>query len=100
PYILADVDRRFYDSQSMPRSRIEVAEAFIRYAEGQLQKGVRLQNMTRHILGLFHGQPGGRLWRRILSEKSPRKGAGVEVIVEALQAVLEQKSSHQVGEID
>jgi len=100
PYILADVDRLFYDSQSMPRSRIEVAEAFIRYAEGQLQKGVRLQNMTRHILGLFHGQPGGRLWRRILSEKSPRKGAGVEVIVEALQAVLEQKSPHQVGEID
>jgi tRNA-dihydrouridine synthase A len=40
--------------------------------------------MTRHILGLFHAQPGGRLWRRVLSEQGVKRGAGVEVIREAL----------------
>jgi tRNA-dihydrouridine synthase A len=40
--------------------------------------------MTRHILGLFHGQPGARAWRRHLSEHAPKAGAGIEVVSEAL----------------
>jgi tRNA-dihydrouridine synthase A len=41
--------------------------------------------MTRHILGLFHAQPGGRLWRRVLSEQAPRRDAGLEVVRNALR---------------
>jgi tRNA-dihydrouridine synthase A len=48
---------------------------------------VQLHAITRHILGLFHAQPGGRNWRRILSEKGGRHGASIDVIEEAKAAV-------------
>ena len=44
--------------------------------------------MTRHMLGLFNGMPGARLWRRVLSEKGPAPGAGLEVLDEALEMVV------------
>ena len=49
--------------------------------------GVHLAAMTRHMLGLFHGQPGARAWRRILTVEGVKPGAGVEVIEHALAAV-------------
>ena len=55
----------------------------IKYTEEKLTLGVPLNHMTRHILGLFHGQPGAKAWRRHLSENSTKKGAGIEVLQQA-----------------
>jgi tRNA-dihydrouridine synthase A len=55
--------------------------------------------MTRLMLGLFHGQPGGRLWRRILSEEGARRGAGLDVVRRALDVVRrEAQSRERAGE--
>lgn len=84
PYLLAAVDQRFYgDARPVP-TRAEVMVAWMEYAQRQLERGVPLQAMTRHILGLFHAQPRGRLWRRHLSENAHRQGAGVAVVAQAL----------------
>jgi tRNA-dihydrouridine synthase A len=48
---------------------------------------VRLAAITRHMLGLFHGRPGARAWRRILTVESHAAGAAIEVIDRALGAV-------------
>jgi tRNA-dihydrouridine synthase A len=53
----------------------------------QLAQGVPLNAMTKHMLGLFHGQPGARLFRRHLSENACRKGAGLSVLQDALAFV-------------
>jgi tRNA-dihydrouridine synthase A len=53
----------------------------------QLAKGVHLPAMTRHMLGLFHGRPGARAWRRILTVDGVKPGAGLEVVDAALGAV-------------
>lgn len=87
PYILADVDARFYDDTAAPPSRHEVLEAFLPYVQRELAHGTHLHAMTRHILGLFQGQPGARAFRRHISENAPRPGAGLEVIREAMQKV-------------
>ena len=80
PYLLAEADQLlFNDSHPVP-SRHEILEAYLPYVEQELAKGVRLQSICRHILGLFHGAPGGRLWRRHLSENAVKAGAGVEVL--------------------
>ena len=80
PYLMAEADLLlFNDSHPVP-SRHEVLEAYLPYVEQELAKGVRLQSICRHILGLFHGAPGGRLWRRHLSENAVKAGAGVEVL--------------------
>lgn len=84
PYILAAVDRMFFDDPTPPPSREQVIEALLPYVTEQLARGVYLGNITRHILGLFQGCRGARHWRRTLSENAHRAGAGVEVIRAAL----------------
>src|SRR5690606_6603718 len=67
PYLLAEVDRRFFGSHEQPVTRREAIERLIPYIERHLARGGKLNNVTRHILGLYHGEPGGRLFRRQLS---------------------------------
>ncbi len=57
------------------------------YAESVLASGGRLSHVTRHMLGLFHGRPGARQWRRILSVDAARPDAGAEVLLKALAAL-------------
>ncbi len=88
PYMLAEADRRFFgDGRSVP-GRADVARALLPYAEAQCSLGVPVKAVTRHILGLFNGLPGARLWRRCLSEAAHKRGAGPEVIEAALERVL------------
>jgi tRNA-dihydrouridine synthase A len=89
PALLLDVDRRFFGSVSPQRTPDEAAASFRPWIARRLGEGVVLHAITRHMLGLFSGRPGARLWRRILSEKSPgAKGAAATAIYdEALAAV-------------
>ena len=70
-------------------SREEVVHSMLPYIEAHLAGGGRLHQITRHMLGLFHGLPGARGWRRVLSEKASRDGAGTDVVLEALERVRE-----------
>lgn len=87
PYLLSTVDAYFYNDPRPARSRHEVVEALLPYVQRRLHAGDALHTITRHILGLFHAQPGGRRWRQILSERSHRPDAGCEVITCALAQV-------------
>jgi tRNA-dihydrouridine synthase A len=88
PYLFATSDRQFFDEQTPIRSRVEVAEAMIEYINEWTAKGLKLNKITRHMLQLFHGQSGSRLWKRIITEKSCIIGASAEVICEAIAAVV------------
>ena len=85
PYILADVDRRFFGAVNEPRSRHEIIALLMPYLQAQLKTEARLNSVSRHILGLFHGEPGARGWRRYISENVSKPGADEQVILEALQ---------------
>lgn len=87
PYLLAEADRRFYEPKAPVLSREAIVARHLPYVETQLQAGVPLHRMTRHMLGLFQGEPGARRWRRYLSECAHRQGAGTEVIEQALGAL-------------
>ena len=80
PYFLADADRLLFGDDRPVPSRREVLEAFLPYVEAELARGVRLHGIARHILGLFHGTPGGRRWRRQVSEDAVKPGADVTVL--------------------
>jgi tRNA-dihydrouridine synthase A len=84
PYILAEVDRRFFAAAAPVPARADVLERLIPHVGRHLAAGGRLNNVARHILGLYHGQPHARAFRRHLSELAVRDGAGVEVLIEAL----------------
>lgn len=88
PWILSDVDHRCYGQASSPSlSRKAVFTRWRPYLEEKLEQGIPLQHLLRHVLGTFHGQPGGRLFRRTISELAYKKGAGIEVLDKALAAV-------------
>jgi len=83
PYLLAEVDRDVFSAGTMSPSRLDVLDRFTPYVESELARGTRLNQMTRHILGLFHGQPRARAFRRYLAENAHREGAGLEVLLAA-----------------
>jgi tRNA-dihydrouridine synthase A len=87
PYLLAEVDHRVFGETGGIPSRAEILESFKPYVEAELKRGHRLNSMTRHILGLFQGVRGGRVWRRYLSENAGLPNAGLEVLDAALRAV-------------
>ncbi|WP_349025914.1 tRNA dihydrouridine(20/20a) synthase DusA [Methyloglobulus sp.] len=84
PYLLADVDNRIFNTSVRSKSRHEIMVLLMPYIEEQLAQGVRLNSITRHVLGLFHGQPGARWWRRHLSENATGANAGINVVRDAL----------------
>lgn len=87
PWELAQVDRVFFGEAGPVTDRFDAVQQYRGYIERALGEGTRLHAITRHMLGLFHGEKGARQWRRILSEKANCDGAGLDVIDEALDAV-------------
>jgi tRNA-dihydrouridine synthase A len=88
PWILADADSELFGSPVTQRTRQQVVEAMLPFIEEQLTAGVPLIQITRHMLGLFHGQYGGRAWRRHLSENAHLQAAGVDTLRDALALTI------------
>jgi tRNA-dihydrouridine synthase A len=93
PYLLAEVDGALFGWNEPPPSRLDVLDRFVPYVEAELAKGARLNQMTRHILGLFHGQPRARAFRRHLAENAHLDGAGIEVLLAARRIVAGEARS-------
>jgi tRNA-dihydrouridine synthase A len=87
PYLLAGVDSVVFGEKEQAPTRLDVLDRFLPYAEQELGRGVRLNQMTRHILGLLHGQPRARAFRRLLSETAHLEGAGIDVLRAARRVV-------------
>ncbi len=80
PYLLAKIEQALFTNGNPLPTRYEILERFMEYVQQNLDQGIYLGHMTRHILGLFLSQPGARAYRRYISENAYREGAGVEVI--------------------
>jgi tRNA-dihydrouridine synthase A len=85
PALLGSVDNRYFDTSAPSRERAEALTALVPYAERHIASGGRLSNITRHVLGLYHGRPRGRQFRRLLSEDAGKLGASASVLIEAMQ---------------
>ncbi|ODA66802.1 putative tRNA-dihydrouridine synthase [Methyloligella halotolerans] len=96
PYVLAEAERVLFGAADLP-SRVEVLEQFLPYAEEQIAKGVRLQQLTRHLLGLFHGQPKARAYRRLIAERAHLEGAGIDVLEDAIAMMRDADAAPAVA---
>jgi tRNA-dihydrouridine synthase A len=83
PYVLAEVDARFYGSPDAALSRERVEEKFIEYCAAELARGTYLGGITRHALGLYRGVAGARGWRRVLSDSRKLAAADLAIFDEA-----------------
>ncbi len=87
PWLLSRVDTGLFGCSAPVKSRVEAVERFMPYVRARLEEGVPLNAMTKHILGLFHGVPGARAFRRILSEEAPKSPSDIGVLERALEQV-------------
>lgn len=87
PWILSDIDEHVFGQKRIVNDRFEALQKFVPYAQQQLAQGERLMHMTRHLLGIFQGLPGGKQFRRYLSENGHKSDATIDVLLEAIELV-------------
>ena len=92
PALLGQVDRRLFGEAGSDIDPFSAIEAYKPYLVARLEEGVGLASMTRHMLGVMHGRPGARTFRRILTVEAIAPGAGLEVIDRAVDAVREAEA--------
>ena len=96
PWVLTQVDPLFVAAPAPVGTRREAVEAMLPYIAKHLAQGLPLHRITRHMLGLYHAQPGGRMWRQVLSTEGCKTGAGLDVVMQALN-VVEAQAARQAA---
>ena len=97
PYLLAAADQRLFGDARPVQSREQVIEELLPYIDERLAQGSTLHHISRHILGLYQGQPGGRRFRRELSTHAPRPGADAAVLLRAVAIIRETADALSVS---
>ena len=93
PWLLVEADARGWgDTQATP-SRLEVVDAMVSFMAAQIAEGVPLKTMTRHVLGLYHGMPGARQWRRMLSDPNLLRANDPRLLIDAANAVEQRRAA-------
>jgi tRNA-dihydrouridine synthase A len=100
PGLLGQVDRRVFGEPVADVDAFEAVELYKPYMAAQLAAGVHLAAMSRHMLGLFHGLPGARAWRRILTVEGVAAGAGLEVVDRAVAAVRQAVDAREARTLE
>jgi len=95
PFLLHDVDKELFGLPAADATRAQILEQLFPYIETQFRDGVALHHMTRHILGLFHGQAGGKRFRRYLSENIHKPEASLHTLYEALDHMANHNTDDQ-----
>ena len=89
PCLLSNIDSEIFNASSIDiKKPAEILHEYMQYVERELHKGVPLKHMTKHLTGLFHGQPGARMFRRHLSENAWRRGADMGILKQAAKHVM------------
>ena len=91
PYLLHELDVAWFGGEVL--SRGDLLRAYRPYVEAQLERGVFLKHIVRHVLGLFAGQPGGRAFRQVLSEGAHKPGADWSLVEQALALTVRDRAA-------
>jgi len=96
PALLGQVDRRLFGAET-DVDPFEAISRYRPYLAARLNEGIRLPAMSRHMLGLMHGRPGARAFRRILTVEAAESGAGLDVVDRAVAAVREAEARREAA---
>jgi tRNA-dihydrouridine synthase A len=87
PYVMAEYDSRFYGDDAPVKTRIQVLEAMIPYIEAQIAlhgaHGLKLNTITRHMLGIMAGLPGARSFRQVMSDPARLAAGDARLLLDA-----------------
>lgn len=93
PMLLVDVEQQLFGHADYQPSRRDILQQFLPYVREQLNQGVALNHITRHILGIYHAIPGGKAFRRLLSQRAHLADSDASLIEEAIAAAEKAATS-------
>ena len=96
PYFLADIEKDIFNNEDVP-SRSEVMEMLIPYIQEETKKGVQLNHIMRHTVGLFHGQTGSRQWKQYLSKNMCIRDADIQKVDHIMDQIKLNNLSNFIG---
>ena len=96
PYFLADIEKDIFNNEDVP-SRSEVMEMLIPYIQEETKKGVQLNHIMRHTVGLFHGQTGSRQWKQYLSKNMCIRDADIQKVDHIMDQIKLNNLSNSIG---
>ena len=91
PYFLAEIEREVFGNDNIP-TRSEVMEKLIPYIQEETAKGVQLNHIMRHTVGLFHGQNGSRVWKQYLSKNMCIRDADLKKVNHLMDQIKKTKT--------
>ena len=95
PYILSQVDTEFYHDKTAVPTREDIVQRMYEYTQQHVAAGGKVWHVVRHMMGLFQGQPGGRVWRRYLSENAIGADKSPDVLLAALDTMMQTRQKAQ-----
>ena len=96
PYFLADIEKEIFKNENVP-TRTEVMENLIPYIQEQTSKGVQLNHIMRHTVGLYHGQPGSKDWKRYLSDNMMARDSDFQKAKHIMTIVQNNEKANQLN---
>ena len=95
PYLLADIEKEIYQNKNVP-SRNDVMEKLIPYIQEETKKGVQLNHIMRHTVGLFHGQTGSKQWKQYLSKNMCIRDADIQKVNHIMDQIKTNNNSKYI----
>ena len=91
PYFLAEIEKKVFKNNNVP-CRQEIMENLMPYIEEQTSKGVQLNHIMRHTVGLYHGQNGSKAWKQYLSKNFCIRNADLQKVNHIMDHIKNNKS--------
>jgi tRNA-dihydrouridine synthase A len=86
PYFLAEIEKDIFKNNNVP-TREKIVEQLVEYVDREVKKGVRVNQIMRHTVGLYHGQRGAGKWKRYLSDNMMARDSDFQKVKHILEVV-------------
>ena len=96
PYFLTEIEKEIFDTNKVP-TREEIAKEIINYLEAEVKLGTKVNHIMRHTVGLYHGQPGSKDWKRYLSDNMMAKDSDFQKAKHIMTIVQNNEKANQLN---
>ena len=94
PYFLAEIENKIFDNKNVP-TRSEIAEKLVDYVKEEVKKGIRVNQIMRHTVGLYYGQSGANKWKRYLSDNMMARDSDFQKVNHIMEIAQNNEKANQ-----
>ena len=96
PYFLSEIEKEIFNTNIIP-SREDIAKEILKYLEEEVKLGTKVNHVMRHTVGLYHGQPGSKDWKRYLSENMMARDSDFQKAKHIMTIVQNNEKANQIN---